>query len=317
MNKAAENIIPFFRQNDEPLTILVVEDNRLERAFIEEHVRELGHNLVYAEDGQQALNTLANNKDAIDVVLMDRMMPVMDGLTAIRRMKDDPELKKIPVVMVTAASSADEMQEGLDADVFYYLTKPVDEKILRSVLIAAVREAHQNRALHEELAKHKTGFNLIQTCKFHLHTLEEAECLAAFAAHCFPEPEQVLRGLAELMFNAVEHGNLEIGYERKTELLNDGTWRAEIQRRMLLDKYQDKNVEVVITRKNNGVYAVITDQGQGFNWKRYMTIDPSRAGDNHGRGIAQANIMSFDKLTYNEKGNQAVAFVGETKQLEW
>lgn len=48
-----------------------------------------------------------------------------------------------------------------------------------------------------------------------------------------------------------------------------------------------------------------------------MTIEPARAGDNHGRGIAQACATSFDKLTYNEVGNQVVAFVGETPFLEW
>ena len=48
-----------------------------------------------------------------------------------------------------------------------------------------------------------------------------------------------------------------------------------------------------------------------------MTIDPARAGDNHGRGIAQANTMSFDKLKYNEKGNQAVAYMSRKGRLEW
>ena len=48
-----------------------------------------------------------------------------------------------------------------------------------------------------------------------------------------------------------------------------------------------------------------------------MSIDPARAGDNHGRGIAQANSMSFDELKYNQEGNQAIAFVGKEKALSW
>jgi hypothetical protein len=48
-----------------------------------------------------------------------------------------------------------------------------------------------------------------------------------------------------------------------------------------------------------------------------MAIDPSRAGDNHGRGIAQANAVSFDKLVYNPRGNQAIAFVSGQAKLEW
>lgn len=317
MIEHAENVVPFLTHRERPLTILAVEDDRLERSFLEAHIRECGHEMLAAENGREALEIMKHNKDGIDVVLMDRMMPVMDGLNAVRRMKDDPALRKIPVIMVTGASSKKHMQEGLEAGVFYYLTKPVDQDVLRSVLIAATREAQQNRTLGDELKKHRTSFNLIHTCKFELQTLEEAECLAAFMAHCFPEPERVLQGLAELLINAVEHGTLGIGYQQKGSLLDSGTWRAEIERRQLMPEYQNKKVEAVITRKNDGVCAVITDQGPGFDWKNYMTIDPSRAGDNHGRGIAQANAISFDKLVYNQAGNQVVAFVGNQPNLEW
>jgi hypothetical protein len=48
-----------------------------------------------------------------------------------------------------------------------------------------------------------------------------------------------------------------------------------------------------------------------------MKIDPARAGEIHGRGIAMANSISFDKLTYNEKGNKAVAFVADQSSLNW
>ncbi|MBP7722171.1 MAG: response regulator [Alphaproteobacteria bacterium] len=317
MKQLAENVIPFLSAKDRPLTILAVEDDRLERAFLGEQIRQMGHMMEEAADGQQALEILRRAKGGIDVVLMDRLMPVMDGLSAVRLIKDDPALRKIPVIMVTGASTVKQMQEGLEAGVFYYLAKPVNEDVLRSVLLAATREAQQNRTLSDELKRHHTSFNLIRTCKFNFRTLNEAECLAAFTAHCFPDPERVLLGLAELLTNAVEHGNLEIGYERKSQLLDNGTWLAEIERRQQLDSYGSRTAELIITRKEDGFYAIITDQGNGFNWKRYMTIEPARAGDNHGRGIAQANAVSFDKLTYNQQGNQAIAFVGGSPQLEW
>lgn len=317
MSQLAENVIPFLANRDRPLTILAVEDDRIERAFLTEQITSMGHTMQEATNGQEALDLLRRDRGAIDIVLMDRLMPLMDGLSAVRLIKNDPALRKIPVIMVTGASTTRQMQEGLEAGVFYYLPKPVNPEVLRSVLLAATREAQQNRTLSDELKRHRTSFNLIQTCKFRFRTLGEAECLAAFTAHCFPDPERVLPGLAELLTNAIEHGNLEIGYERKSRLLDNGTWAAEIERRLEILPYATRHAEIIITRKDDGFYAIITDQGQGFQWKRYMTIEPARAGDNHGRGIAQANAVSFDKLTYNEQGNQAVAFVGGHPVLEW
>lgn len=241
----------------------------------------------------------------------------MDGMTAVQRIKEEPRLRKIPIVMVTGAATAKEMQEGIDAGVFYYLTKPVNADVLKSVLSAASREVDQSKTLNEELRRHRTSFNLIDTCKFHLRTIDEAESLSAFMAHCFPDPERVLPGLGEILINAVEHGIYGIGYDLKGELIDLGTWRAELQRRQGLPEYEGKYVEAIITKKPEGVYAVITDMGDGFDWKKYMVIEPSRAKDNHGRGIAQARALSFDRLSYNDTGNQAVGFVSKTSQIEW
>lgn len=311
------NVIPFQRSQNRPLTILAVDDDRLERALLEAYVSELGHQTIQAENGAEALRILQEGRQPVDVILMDRMMPVLDGLSAVRNIKDDPVLRKIPIVMVTAVSNTKAIQEGLEAGVFYYLTKPIEAGMLRSVLIAATREAQQNRTLSDELRKHRLSFNLIHTCKFHFKTVAEAECLAGFMAHCFPDPERVLPGLAELLINAIEHGNFEIGYNYKTELLEANRWQDEILLRQDMEPYSRRIAEAVITQKEDGTYLVITDEGPGFDWHRYMTIDPSRAGDTHGRGIAQAKAISFDKLTYNEKGNQVIALVNKARQLEW
>lgn len=313
----ADNKIDTSLLEKERISVLAVEDDQFSMKFLEAQISNLEHNMLTAENGQEALSVLKQNIGKIDVVLMDREMPVMDGLKAVKRMKDDPTLRNIPVIMVTGADTTQEMREGLDAGVFYYLTKPVEEDMLRSVLAAAVREAKQSKILSEELGKHKASFDLIDTAKFKFQTLAQAESLSAFIANCFPDPQRVLAGIGELLINAVEHGNLGITYAEKTELIDAGTWRAEVERRQGLPQNENKFATATVAHKDNGTYVVIEDQGDGFDWKNFLKIDPARAGDNHGRGIAQANSVSFDKLTYNEKGNQAVAFVGNEKQLEW
>ncbi len=311
------NLIQFTMRRDVPMVVLIVEDEALQQKMLETDLREMGYQTLTANNGQEALTLMADPTHNIGLVLMDRHMPVLDGLSSVYRMKDDPAMRRIPVIMVTGADSDAEVREGIDAGVFYYMIKPYQEATLRSVITAAKREIEQTRTLSEELKKHHAGFNLMKSCRFQFSTLEEAECLAAFAAHCYPEPERVLSGLAELLINAVEHGNLEIGYARKTALLESGTWRAEVERRQSLEEYALRRADLAIMHKDDGIYLVITDEGKGFDWQRYLTIDPSRAGDSHGRGIAQSRAMCFDSLSYNQAGNQVVAKVGFEKTLDW
>ncbi len=302
---------------DPSANILIVDDDILSTSFIESQITDMGHSVIKAENGQQALILMGEHGEDIDIVLMDREMPIMDGITTVRKMKEMPELEDLPVVMVTGADGLNEMREGLEVGVFHYLVKPVEEEMLQSVLTAAMRKSKQSKTLASELSQHRTSFQLIQNCKFQFKTLDEAEGLSAFIANCFPDPMRVLSGLGELLVNAVEHGNLGIGYERKGELIDAGIWRAEIEQLQALPENQSKFVEVAISHKNEGTYVVIVDQGEGFDWRRYMQIDPGRAGDNHGRGIVQAKTISFDKLSFNQKGNKVVAFLSKEKKLSW
>lgn len=310
-------IITFDELNQKPLNILVVEDSASERLFLETHIRSLGHIPTGVKNGQEAIDILKSDQSHFDMVLMDRMMPVMDGIKAVHIIKETPELRDIAVIMLTSADSPEEMQDGLSAGVFYYLSKPLQTNTFNAVVSAVTREVNQRRMLDIQMRRHRTSFGQIHTCRFEFDSLEQAESIAGFMAQCFPNPERVITGLAELMINAVEHGLYEIGYDKKTELLDSGMWRAEIERRQGLPEYAGRKAEAIVTKKDNGVYAIITDNGAGFDWKNYLSIDPSRAGDNHGRGIAQAKAISFDHMNYNDTGNRVVVFVGSEPSLEW
>ncbi len=312
----AQDIVSSSQEQKKPLA-LVVDDDRTPRMMLVASVEQLGYDVIEAENGQLALDKVLELKDSVDAILLDREMPVMSGMEFVEKIKDDRTLSKIPIIMQTGSDRPDQIKEGIDAGVFYYLTKPVDQDVLKSVLEAAIDKSYQQRSLSHELQKHKASFNLIDTCKFHFKTLTEAEQLASFLANCFPDANQTISGLAELLINAVEHGNLGVGYQGKTELLTAGKWREEVNRRATLPEHNNKFVEVIFRRKNDGCYVKIKDQGEGFDWRNYMQIDPARATDNHGRGIAQANMVSFNRLTYNETGNEVTAFVAQEKKLDW
>jgi hypothetical protein len=121
----------------------------------------------------------------------------------------------------------------------------------------------------------------------------------------------------ELLLNAVEHGNLEIGYEAKRDLVERDALREEVERRLADDKYKNRKVTVVLSRREDGVYVVVTDEGVGFKPQPFLTLDPSRAASRTGRGIAHARVVSFDKLAYNAIGNQVVCAITSGEEFNW
>lgn len=302
-------------------TILAVDDDRTALVMLEAQLQRHDRKIITAGGGEEALRLARLHATVLDAVVLDRMMPGVDGMHVVQSMKQDPALRHIPIVMLTGSDSPEQMREGIDAGVFYYLTKPVRESVLISVLAAALRDRAQSRRLNDAHSIQKEGFHLIDTARFHYRSLDEAEALAVFLSQSFPDPARSVTGLAELLINAVEHGNLGIGYGRKTELLAKGELRGEILRRLELPDYSRKKVEVLLQMKNDAVYVQITDEGEGFDWKSFLIIDPSRATDTHGRGIAQANSQSFDALRYNARGNQVLAVVyhdpAHSQQIEW
>ena len=125
----------------------------------------------------------------------------------------------------------------------------------------------------------------------------------------FPDPARVALGLQEVLINAVEHGNLGIGYTAKTPLVVADHWHDEVMRRLDLPEHRDKTVEARFERRRETVEVTIRDQGPGFNWVKYLDFDPARAFDPHGRGIAMARTLCFDSLDYLGNGNAVMVAV--------
>jgi hypothetical protein len=121
----------------------------------------------------------------------------------------------------------------------------------------------------------------------------------------------VVTGISELLINGLEHGNLGIGYEEKNQLIRTGMWRLEIERRLKSRENRGRYVELEFKVQPEAVQIRVRDQGRGFDWAPYMSLDPQRAFDPHGRGIAVARMSSFDKLEYIGSGNEVLATVNK------
>lgn len=136
-----------------------------------------------------------------------------------------------------------------------------------------------------------------------LHHIQEIADITDKIAKNLPLKEEVIIGIHELLMNAIEHGNLEIGYELKSELLRSGKWLDEINDRLEMPKYKNRKVHIEIKKAEDNYEIIIKDDGNGFNWQEYINKNQDNTAL-HGRGILMAFNSGFGKIIFNEIGNE-------------
>jgi len=292
-----------------PITLLAVDDEPLNLEVIEEYLEGNNYRIVLADSGDAAWEKLQADPEGYDAVILDRMMPGMDGMEVLRRIKQDPQLKLLPVIMQTAATSPSQMAEGLEAGAYYYLAKPFDPLVMRTVVATALREHFEHDVEMQDAESRLHALAMLDEAALTLHTREEARMAALLLSSLCPSPQVVQMGLLELMLNAVEHGNLGITYEEKTQLIATARLQEEIARRQALPEFADKVVIVSFKRKGSKLVFNIADQGRGFDWRPYLEMRLDRMMDNHGRGIAMSRSVAFTNLQYLGRGNEVEATV--------
>ena len=96
-------------------TILVVDDEIFNLEILSEHLSDEGYNVASAEDGAKAWALLEETPERFDTVLLDRMMPHMNGMEVLERIKGHSQLNMLPVIMQTAKAASQDILEGLEA----------------------------------------------------------------------------------------------------------------------------------------------------------------------------------------------------------
>ncbi len=117
-------------------TILVVDDDVLNRIVLSTNLTERGYSVELAEDGRQALDMLAAGH--YDVVLLDLLMPEMDGFQVLERMKGSTEWRNIPVIVISSLEEMESVLRCIEMGATDYLPKPFDAALLHARLNASL-----------------------------------------------------------------------------------------------------------------------------------------------------------------------------------
>ncbi|OGS34259.1 MAG: histidine kinase [Elusimicrobia bacterium RIFOXYB2_FULL_49_7] len=121
------------------MTILSVDDSGMIRKVIRRIVESMGHELLEAEDGEAALTVLREHGAKIRLVLLDWNMPKLDGYSVLTRMKGDPALKAIPVIMVTTEVDKTRIVQAVQAGARNYVMKPFSQEDLMAKITDSLK----------------------------------------------------------------------------------------------------------------------------------------------------------------------------------
>ena len=142
--------------NPPPGRVLVVDDTEVNRDLLARRLKALGHEVAFAENGRRALEMLQESE--YDLVLLDIMMPEVDGYQVLERLRADPERRHIPVIMISAVDEIESVVRCIELGAADYLPKPFNPVVLRARVGATLerkrlqdRERLRMRELEREL----------------------------------------------------------------------------------------------------------------------------------------------------------------------
>jgi len=108
--------------------VLIVDDEPNNVDFLEQALEDSGYQLITATNGQEALNKIQSEQP--DLILLDLNMPIMDGFTVLAKVKEDPNLRDIPVIIISSEHESKSVVKGIKQGAEDYLTKPVNAELL-------------------------------------------------------------------------------------------------------------------------------------------------------------------------------------------
>jgi two-component system sensor histidine kinase/response regulator len=224
------------QQSENPKTIIYVEDDPLQLRVLSKRLGSYGYELTGAEDGLTGIEKARMIKP--QVLITDLIMPGMDGAEVCRRIKDDPELRFIYVIILTAKEGNEAKIQGLDSGADDYLMKPFQFE----ELLARIRVGFRFRALQQDLASLQ-------------HQMAITE-LARTMGHEINNPLAILRGYIELAENyLIKHPD------------------ETLQKQLSLIRSASDKIQLVVERLKQLKNPIQTEYAVGMNMLDLWKLD--------------------------------------------
>ena len=281
--------------------VLVVDDTQVERKLAAAFLKDENFDLHLAENGHQALKIIRDHSP--DLVLTDLVMPEIDGLELVRRIRR--EHPTIPVVLMTAMGTEETALLALNAGAASYIPKQSLHRHLvqtiRSVLLAA-RAVVERKKPWSYLKYSESHFVLGYEPSGRVTLVEQFEEELERMDFCDATDRiRVGTALMEAITNAVEHGNLDLDSRLKEPSHDE--YDQLMERRKRMSPYAERRVSITKRVTPPEVIYIIEDEGEGFDHRNLPDpTNPENLSKIGGRGLVL--IQTFlDEVSFNDRGN--------------
>jgi DNA-binding response OmpR family regulator len=281
--------------------ILIIDDEKPVRDVLDIALSEEGYDSLQAQSGEQGIDLFRTSEP--DIVITDVMMPGIDGIEVTKRMRKQRD--DIDVVVMSGFGTEELVINALRAGASNYIKKPIvfDElfKILDDIIFK--RENRKRYEILKDIVEREQKTLLIGNDVSRVWGAVNQVLFNVQASVDHSSLEGMCIGLYELLINAIEHGNLGITFQDKSDALQNSTYPELLQNRMLEADREGKVVRIECDYTPTAMSIVISDQGAGFDLDTLP--DMKDAGSmllDHGRGILLANLF-YDSVDYDEPGN--------------
>jgi two-component system NtrC family sensor kinase len=305
--------------------LLIVDDNAINRDILRRHLVRQGYEVMEAEDGQHGLDLMASG--AFDLVMLDVLMPVMDGIETLRRMKADPSTRDTPVIMISALDESAKVVQCIKMGAEDYLMKPFDPVLLGARLGASLekKRLRDEEKLHaQELQEALNQLRRTQDQLLVQENLASLGALTAGIAHEIKNPLNFVTNFSSAAQDLVKELQAEAGPDASPVLAQLADYLAKIDehgkradrivRGMLMHSRGKSGAPEKIDLKNmlndcmNLAYHAMRAQDRHFNLRMEMDIHP-------GTGAIKAVPQEINRVFLNIINNAFYA-VWDRKKIE-
>ena len=208
-------------------SLLVVDDNSMNRIMLSRYITKLGYQATLVENGRQALEKLQT--EPFDLVLLDVEMPEMDGYQVLEQLKDDPRLRDIPVIMISAVEELESVVKCIELGAQDYLPKPFNPVLLRARLTACLerkRLRDQEVDYLQQVGRVTAAAAAIKANTFQSESLDEVAKRSdelGQLAQVFQEMARQVYAREQQLQRQVQQLRIEIDQERRAREVADIT----------------------------------------------------------------------------------------------